>query len=147
MLPGDEAGLCAFQSRNARIGVRVSPEGERQLVLHEHHRDSVGVNKEGRTVFEDRDSDIAVLPMAGDRVWLRIRYVFTPQEAGETEDTAFFSYSFDGAAWTEFPYALEMKYTLDYFTGYRSALYNFATVPSGPSVGFADFDYFHQRVE
>ncbi|MEE3376541.1 MAG: two-component regulator propeller domain-containing protein [Candidatus Cryptobacteroides sp.] len=40
----------------------------------------------------------------------------------------------------ELDYTLSMKYTLDYFTGYRSALYCM-----GPS-GSAAFDYFHQLV-
>jgi len=40
----------------------------------------------------------------------------------------------------ELDYTLSMKYTLDYFTGYRSALYCM-----GPS-GSAAFDYFHQWV-
>ncbi|MBR0300719.1 MAG: hypothetical protein IJQ93_10435, partial [Bacteroidales bacterium] len=68
---------------------------------------------------------------------------FTPQEEGDEADTAFFGYSPDGAVWTEFPEPLRMRYTLDYFTGYRSALYNFATLEAG---GTADFDWFRQRV-
>ncbi len=143
MLPGDEAGLCAFQSRNARIGVRISPEGERQLVLHEHYLDSVGVDRKGKPRFREVDGDIAALPLESDRVYLKIRYVFTPQEPGEQEDTAFFSYSPDGEAWNEFPYTLRMEYTLDYFTGYRSALYHYNTLQEG---GIADFDYFRQAV-
>ena len=34
-----------------------------------------------------------------------------------------------------------MRYTLDLFTGYRSTLYNYATVTTG---GHVDFDYFRQ---
>ena len=73
-------------------------------------------------------------------VGLRIRYVFTPREPGDRADTAFLGYSLDGEHWTELDYTLHMKYTLDYFTGYRSALYCM-----GPS-GVAAFDYFRQRV-
>ena len=73
-------------------------------------------------------------------VGLRIRYVFTPREPGDRADTAFLGYSLDGEHWTERDYTLHMKYTLDYFTGYRSALYCM-----GPS-GVAAFDYFRQRV-
>ncbi|MBR1436337.1 MAG: hypothetical protein IJ584_14645 [Bacteroidales bacterium] len=36
-----------------------------------------------------------------------------------------------------------MKYTLDYFTGYRSDIFCFSTEGEG---GYADFDYFRQRV-
>ena len=70
---------------------------------------------------------------------MRIRYVFTPVEAADTEDTAFFSWSADGENWTELPYTLRMTFTLDYFTGYRSALYCF-----GAGGGTADFDQFRQ---
>ena len=125
MKPADEAGLCAFQSHSGRIGVAVGPDGSRQIVLRQ------------------KEEILAAVPLTGDQVRLRIRYVFTPQEEGDEADTAFFGYSPDGAVWTEFPEPLRMRYTLDYFTGYRSALYNFATLEAG---GTADFDWFRQRV-
>ena len=74
---------------------------------------------------------------------MRINYVFTPQEEGEDPDTATFSWSTDGENWMTADYKLRMRFTLDYFTGYRSALYNYATLDEG---GIADFDYFHQKV-
>ena len=74
---------------------------------------------------------------------MRIQYVFTPQEEGEEADTAIFSWSTDGQTWTVADFKLRMRFTLDYFTGYRSALYNYATLDEG---GIADFDYFHQKV-
>ena len=46
-------------------------------------------------------------------------------------------------AHTTADFKLRMRFTLDYFTGYRSALYNYATLEEG---GIADFDWFHQRV-
>ncbi len=141
MKPGDEAGLAAFQSGSARIGVRVQADSSRQLVLHENGR-SFSRGPDGRPVFEAIDRDVLSVPMEGTSAWLRIRYVFTPQDEGEGPDTAFFSWSFDGENWTEADYALHMRFTLDYFTGYRSALYNFNTLGEG---GIADFDWFHQR--
>ena len=142
MKPGDEAGLAAFQSGSARIGVRVSPDGERFIVLHENGR-SMSRGADGRPVFERIDEDIAVIPLVGDGLWMRINYVFTPQEEGEEADTATFSWSTDGKSWMIADYKLRMRFTLDYFTGYRSALYNYATLEEG---GVADFDWFHQRV-
>ena len=142
MNPGDEAGLCAFQSHSGRIGVRIAPDGTRSVILHETGR-SFSRGADGRPVIELLDDDILTVPMEGDLVWLRIRYVFTPQEEGDEPDTAFFSYSFDGSNWTEADFALKMRFTLDYFTGYRSGLYNFSTLSEG---GTADFDWFHQRV-
>lgn len=83
-------------------------------------------------------------PLPANDAWFRIRYVFTPQaEDDGAPDRAYLSYSFDGEQWTEISEALQMRYTLDLFTGYRSALYNYATLQEG---GSADFDYFHQEV-
>ena len=80
-------------------------------------------------------------PLVGDGLWMRINYVFTPQEEGEEADTATFSWSTDGKEWITADYKLPMRFTLDYFTGYRSALYHFNTLGEG---GIADFDWFHQ---
>ena len=119
--PGSEAGLCAFQSGSARIGVRVDASGARQIVLRE------------------REREVYRAPLPADApVRLRIRYVFTPVDEGDTTDTAFLAWSADGESWTEPDYRLQMRFTLDYFTGYRSALYCM-----GPD-GHADFDYFRQ---
>ncbi len=120
---GSEAGICAFQSRSARIGVCAGENGARFLVARERERE----------VYR------APLPAEGP-VWLRIRYVFTPVEASDEADTAFLGWSSDGENWTEIDYRLRMQFTLDYFTGYRSALYVL-----GPA-GHADFDCFRQRV-
>ena len=142
MKPGDEAGLAAFQSASARIGVRVSETGQRFVVLHENAR-VFARGEDGRPTFQKKDQDVGVGIMEDEKVWLRINYIFTPQEEGEEADTAYFSYSFDGKEWIEFPYSLSMRFSLDYFTGYRSALFNYATLEEG---GIADFDWFHQRV-
>ena len=140
--PGDEAGLCAFQSHSGRIGVRVAADGTRSVVLHESGR-GFSRGADGKPVVEIIDRDITDVPMEGNLVWLCIRYVFTPMLEGEAADTAFFSWSFDGDHWTEADFALPMRFTLDYFTGYRSGLYNYATLEEG---GIADFDWFHQQV-
>ena len=92
--------------------------------------------------FEIIDEDLNVIPLEGDGLWMRINYVFTPQEEGEEADTATFSWSTDGKDWTVSDYKLPMRFTLDYFTGYRSALYHFNTLGEG---GVADFNWFHQR--
>ncbi|MBR6416342.1 MAG: glycoside hydrolase 43 family protein [Bacteroidales bacterium] len=124
---GDEAGICAFQSMSARAGVKAE-DGVKYLVCKEKEKEIFRIP----------------LPDEQKKVYLRIKYVFTAEEEdGCPDDTAFLDYSFDGEKWTRFDYALQMKYTLDYFTGYRSALYCFSTEGEG---GYADFDYFRQRV-
>lgn len=118
---GDQAGICAFQSHSARLGIEAARDGSRALVLRE------------------KEKKIWEKPWDNAPVHLRIRYVFTPREADERPDSAFFSWSADGENWTELPYTLRMTFTLDYFTGYRSALYCF-----GAGGGTADFDQFRQ---
>ena len=45
--------------------------------------------------------------------------------------------------WTSVNHTLDMKFTLDLFTGYRSALFCYSTAEAG---GYADFGWFRQRV-
>ena len=116
--------------------------GERFIIVHQNGR-SFSRGEDGRPVFENVDEDLAVIPLVGDGLWMRIKYVFTPVEEGDEADTAIFSWSTDGKTWTTADFKLRMRFTLDYFTGYRSALYNYATLGEG---GAADFDYFHQKV-
>ena len=123
LAPCSEAGICAFQNRSGRIGVYVAEDGTRKVVVR--RRESVQ--------FE--------APFEGDEICLRIDYVFVPELGKKHLDTATFQYSLDGGAtWQDSGFTLNMKYTLDYFTGYRSALYCFG------SGGSADFDWFHQYV-
>ena len=116
MKPGDRAGLCAFQSNFCALQVEVAEDGSKSLAAI------------------DKDSEIIRVAMPGETVRLKIFYDFNT-------DKAVMAYSFDGAEWITVDYELQMRYTLDYFTGYRGALFNYATRELG---GHADFDYFHQ---
>jgi len=130
--PGDRTGICAFQSHNASIGVEVAEDGSKHIFMSRRSPES------GETVSE-------VAPLDQNQVYLSIRYVFTPQ-ADDTcgADMAFFSYSLDGENWTELADGLQMLYTLDVFTGYRTTL--FCYNKAGQAGGWADFDWFHQNV-
>lgn len=130
MKPGDKAGLCAFMSSHCMIGVEVDAAGKKSLVATYGGRNG-------------QENEITRVPLKkGKKVWLKIKYVFTPQ-ADDTcgPDKAFMSYSLDGKNWVDVDYTLQMRFSLDLFVGYRSALYNFTTGNAG---GYADFDYFHQ---
>lgn len=128
--PGDRAGICAFQSTNCCIGVEYGPDGK-HIVLRENSRNAKDVEK-------------ARLPLENDTVWLRIDYCFTPSEGDLTEpDTATVYTSYDGQDWQSYDYSLKMRFTLDYFTGYRTGLYCYSTGGDG---GYADFDFFRQSV-
>ena len=127
--PGDFAGLSAFQSCRGDIGLRRTDTGLELYAIHETPQ-----RGEDRRMVR-RTRELLCLPAEAAKVYLRIRYDFD-------EDRAWFAYSWDGSAWTELEDALQMRYTLDYFTGYRSALYCYATRELG---GHADFDWFRQE--
>lgn len=138
MQPGDRAGLCAFQSHYATAGVEVDSVGNRMAVVDIRRPASRFAPEEVRRVLS--------IPMPGHDLYARIRYVFTPDsetDVSEEADRAYLAVSFDGRQWTQAPYSLHMRYTLDFFTGYRSALYSYSTIATG---GYADFDYFHQWI-
>lgn len=141
MQAGDKAGIVAFQSNYCTIGVEVLDNGTKELVALTHR--NMG-RRRGPQAEEQPNPDTQALriPLTQDKVWLKIRYVFTPQEDDTAgADQAFMSYSLDGKNWTDVDAVLQMSFSLDYFTGYRTGLYSFATKKAG---GYADFDYFHQ---
>ena len=140
MQPGDRAGLCAFQSNYGTVGVEVDNSGKRFLTAI--------LRRPGFRGMGEQLDTLTRVPMPGNEAWLRIRYVFTPQvsdapgsDSPQDADHAWLAYSFDGTNWTMPTRSLAMRYTLDLFTGYRSALYCYSTAALG---GYADFDYFHQ---
>lgn len=152
--PGDRAGICAFQSNNFSLGVEVAEDGSKILGIREMKRgtrmltdeDGKPQMRHGRPVVERYATNELVFSEAlkSERIWLRIDFVFTPSEGSGTEaDTATAYWSYDGETWQTTDYVLKMQYTLDFFTGYRPALYSYSTLENG---GYADFDYFHQTV-
>lgn len=148
MKPGDNAGICAFQSNYCRIGVEVAPDGTRYVVgaIRVPPARRFGMSGQNRQEQPQGNGETPVLrvPLTQDKVWLRIYYIFTPQEGDKYgADTAFICWSLDGEGWFQIPETLQMRFTLDLFTGYRTALYCYPTSETG---GYADFDYFHQAV-
>ena len=127
--PGDFAGISAFQSCRADIGLRRTDAGLELYALQEMPQR----NPDRTTSRVQRE--LLSIPAAQETVQLRVRYDFDA-------DQAWLAYSWDGAAWTELDTPLQMRFSLDYFTGYRSALYCYSTESLG---GHADFDWFHQE--
>jgi beta-xylosidase len=71
-------------------------------------------------------------------VYLQIHFRFAANESPETDEAEFF-YSINGDEWTKIGEKLKMSYRLSHFTGYRFALFNYATQEIG---GRVDFDWF-----
>jgi beta-xylosidase len=107
------------------------------LVLLAEHWGLVGVKKEGAAAFivmVSADGDeVERVPIDRAVVHLRAEADFRNQV-----DRALFSYSLDGSEWRPIGDALQMRYTLVHFMGYRFGLFNYATKTPG---GWADFDY------
>ena len=126
---GDFAGLSAFQSNRGDIGLRRTDAGLELYAIHE------GAQRNPDRTMSRVQTELLCKPAEWDQVMLRIRYDFD-------KDQAWLGYSYDGAVWTEVDTPLQMRFSLDYFTGYRSALFCYATQELG---GYADFDWFHQE--
>lgn len=114
---GDHAGICAFQSHFCAVEVECAADGK-------------------FLVARDYEKEILRTGLESDQLYLRINYDFS-------DDTAAMSFSYDGENWNSIDHSLKMRYTLDFFTGYRTALYCYSTGAPG---GCADFDWFHQTV-
>ncbi|MBN2509515.1 MAG: glycoside hydrolase 43 family protein [Spirochaetales bacterium] len=122
---GDYAGIAAFQSVYGSIGVYIRDDGTRSIRLYFK-------NPEGIPAREISLKDNQ------EKVHLKVICDFTG-----TKDSAEFAYATDGGAWITLEDTLAMKYTLDHFTGYRFALFYYATAVPG---GYADFDYFKAAI-
>ena len=116
--PLDHAGLCAFQSNFAALEIEVAEDGSKALV---------GLN---------RQEEFLRIPFSGNDVWFKLIFDFNT-------DRAKVAYSLDGNSWTVPDYELQMRYTLDYFTGYRPAIYCYTT--AGTQGGTLAVDWFHQE--
>lgn len=154
--PGDHAGICAFQSNYCRIGVTVMEDGSKWLEAVTRHpkRTGFGIGIKDTRLESEEEEVVYRAPLAQNEVCLRLHYVFTPENGwkkavtpfpdGEKwktggPDKAYMSFSYDGKVWTEIPVEFQMRYTLDLFTGYRTALYCYPTLQNG---GYADFDWY-----
>ena len=142
---GDRAGICAFQSNYASVGIAVGADGSPRLSVLQR----VGFND--RRAFgadDDNAEEVLSLPVPEGKttVALKINYLFDPEDPAETKrDVATLAYSFDeGKTWQDCGVELKMRYTLDIFMGYRTYLYCYSTLATG---GHADFDYYHVSIK
>ena len=141
---GDRAGICAFQSNYASVGIAVDENGAKRLSVMQR---TGGGNKRMLGADDDGSQEVLALPVPEgvSTVALKISYIFDPADDNDTKrDFATLAYSFDGGkSWNDCGVELQMRYTLDIFMGYRTFLYCYSTIATG---GHADFDYYHVEV-
>ena len=121
MVDGDVAGLSAYQLKYGYVAVEMT-EGARRLVMRR-------ADRHGQVAFTS-----APVPLTAPTVLLRVDVDFR-----SCADRASFAYSLDGASWTPIGDDLAMEYSLEHFTGYRFAIFSYATAQTG---GHVDVDWF-----
>ncbi len=134
MKAGDYAGLSAFQSAYGMVGVRVDDSGSKKIFM-------ATSNSDGTMKIEQEAA------LNASNVYFKIDFNFSKVDSSKnitTSDKALFYYSLNGKDWTRIGVELSMRYTLDLFTGYRSAIFNYATKSTG---GYVDVDYFRYSRE
>ena len=150
---GDMCGLAALQDDCGYVGVTMDG-GKRSIVAAAYPNlnceDECGLTKPSPDCYKNirvfcskkgiKPIILESVPLDNNTVFLRLDFDF----ATDTKDTdeAMFYYSLCGKDWRRIGKNLNLIYKLTHFTGYRFALFNFATKFSG---GYADFDCFQTK--
>jgi len=132
MKNGDYAGIGALQDQYGFVGIKMADDAKHIVMATAPQTEKsyeVGAYKTGIPEIE-RES----VPLTENTLYLRVDFDFT-----NAIDEAEFYYSLCQNKWTKIGGKLKMSYRLSHFTGYRFALFNFATKSLG---GYVDFDWF-----
>jgi beta-xylosidase len=134
MRDGDRAGAAVFRDRTAYVGVHKT-NGTATLVAFN------GLELSGSWATQSKGALAAIGPAVGDSkvVWLRIVADITPAFGQKTQRQATFAYSPDGTEWKTLGPAFNLINDWRYFTGFRYAVFNFATKALGGAVTLKSF--------
>jgi beta-xylosidase len=139
MKDGDIAGLAAFSSLGGFVGIE-QEDGKKYIVMYTANNDSsTNPSTQGNRATETRQAQVE---FNGDKIYLRVNFRFRGNS--NSAETANFQYSLDKETWQNIGTTLNLRYTLQHFTGYRFGLFNYAKKEAG---GHVDFDYFHVSPE
>lgn len=141
MKSGDYAGIAAFQEVYGQVGVYVDNSGNKKLFMAvngDGNKQGIGCSGGVTKIVEE-------VPLTSDTVYFKIAYIFSTFDSNAMTssadiDKANFYYSYDGVNWKKIGSELKMQYKLTLFTGYRTAIFNYATKASG---GYVDVDWYH----
>jgi beta-xylosidase len=129
MRDGDMAGLALFRDSSAWIGIKRSAGTSKVAMVN-----NLTLNSSWATAT--KGTEVASANVSGGKIWLRIvADVRTTQSGGQGR----FSYSTDGSQFTQLGSAFTMKRDWPFFTGYRFAIFNYATQALGGSVKVSSF--------
>lgn len=134
MQNGDFAGLAALQDQYAFVGVKMV--ADKKFITMSAAPESKDDGVDGLQTYKTGipETEIEAIPLSQSIIYLRVDFNFTG-----VADEADFYYSLCGNEWGKIGLRLKMSYRLSHFTGYRFALFNFATKKPG---GYVDFDWF-----
>ncbi|XXT20887.1 glycoside hydrolase 43 family protein [Sorangium sp. So ce429] len=130
MRDGDVAGLAALRDVSAWIGVKKANGATRVSMTN-------GVNMNTSWTTTSRGTEVAGADVSGGKIWLRVEANVRTDGGGAQ---ARFSYSTDGARFTDLGNTLNMTKDWQFFLGYRFGIFNYATQSLGGSVNVASFE-------
>jgi beta-xylosidase len=136
MKDGDFAGLAALHDKYAFIGVKMDGGSKYIVMALAGEQPPPSTEDPRRRIYRIDIPEVETesIPLTQDKIYLKIGFNFK-----DAVDEAYFYYSLDGVNWTKIGSVLKMVYRLVHFTGYRFALFNYATKTTG---GYVDFDWF-----
>jgi beta-xylosidase len=136
MTDGDRAGAALFRDVAAYIGVHKSGSSTQLVMVNNLTLDSSWTTKSPGTVAATGPT------LAADTttVWLRVQADITPAFSGTTTTRyTTFWYSLDGKVFKQLGGNFSMTNSYTFFTGYRFAVFNFATRALGGEVAVGEF--------
>jgi len=128
MKDGDFAGLAALQEMYGFTGVKM--DGDSKYIIMAMAEEQT--ERPYKTGIPAKETESVQLLQ--DTLYLKAAFDFK-----DAVDEAYFYYSLNGTDWVKIGSTLKMSYRLSHFTGYRFALFNYATKTTG---GYVDFDCF-----
>lgn len=130
MKDGDHAGLSAFNYYGGLIEV-IKENGKYKLSMATYNQKLINGEENNERVEMGED-----IPFFQDVIYLRT-------DLNYTSNKATYYYSLDGYSWNQLGGETTLIYTLKHFTGYRFAIFNYATKTAG---GYIDVDYFKYQL-
>jgi len=134
MRDGDRAGAALFRDVAAYIGIHKDGSTAKLVMVNKLNLDSNWKTSSTGTVAATGPT------VTGSEIWLRVQADITPAFSGTSaKRTTTFWYSTDGKQFMQLGGAFEMSNAWQFFTGYRFAVFDFATKGLGGQVTVKSF--------
>lgn len=134
---GDRTGAALFRDQTAYIGIH--REGTTNRLVY-YSGLSLDQKNSWKTLSTGSVSASATLPSGTTEVWFKVQADITPAFGTNTQRETTFWYSTDGTNFTQLGSAFKLINDWQFFTGFRFAVFNFATKALGGSVTVKSFD-------